>query len=455
MNRAFHAPPLSRAGFLGEAEYAHLCVGIEGRGDVEEGALCLSGGGNGDPTRTSTRPPPPPSIRPLSLHTTFSSSKNLLLRDSSLPIHEDEVVRRWFALPFGTRLPFSDGGSCQLVFHGRVGSAAGPDVHDAILRFTGQGEETVVGDIEFHVHASDWFAHHHQSDARYNNVILHVVLVCDIDTPILRSDGTAMPMCSLYDVVPASPMYVRTLKWPCQQVVPNMSEQERDNMLRQAGLLRFEQKADAFVEQLHNGLPSPLWSANDACLIVALAEGLGYGRDRAFFRAAGAYLLGGAKTIPEPLGHTFDPPALDSSRLVTLRTLVKQWREDGAWATLKKVLLPSAEAVQFMQIIAGLRAVFAEVGRARADILICNCVLPFALAVALVENDRLLAKQATRLYLAYPGLSSNRITRAMCRQLLQAKEPEGACRQQGLHYIYQQTCREKHCEVCMLGKRLL
>src|SRR5579859_4921835 len=31
-------------------------------------------------------------------------------------LHEDEVARRWFALPFGTRLPLSDGGSCQLVF---------------------------------------------------------------------------------------------------------------------------------------------------------------------------------------------------------------------------------------------------------------------------------------------------------------------------------------------------
>ena len=108
-----------------------------------------------------------------------------------------------------------------------------------------------------------------------------------------------------------------------------------------------------------------------------------------------------------------------------------------------------------MAVIAALRTMFAEVGRARADILICNCVLPFALAVALVENDTLLAKQATGLYLAYPSLSSNCITRAMSRQLLLAQEPEGACRQQGLHYIYQQTCREKHCEVCMLGKRLL
>ncbi len=377
---------------------------------------------------------------------------------SPVPSHEDEVVRRWFALPVGTCLPFSDGGSCQLVFHGRVGSAAGPDVHDALLRFTSQDGRTVVGDIEFHIYASDWFSHHHQSDARYNNVILHVVLVCDTTTPILRSDGTPMPMCSLNDIVPASPMHVPAIHWPCQQVVPQMSEQERSKVLHQAGLLRFEQKADGFVEQLHGGLTSSLFSAYDACLIIALAEGLGYGRDRAFFRAAGAYLAGCTRTIPEPLGHTFDPPALDSSRLMALRTLVKQWREDagwGAWARLKKAILPAGETLHVMAAIANLRSVFVDVGRARADILICNCVLPFALAVARLENDTLLAKQATDLYMVYPGLSSNRITRAMSRQLVLAQEPEGACRQQALHFIYQQTCREKHCEVCMLGKRLL
>jgi hypothetical protein len=34
-------------------------------------------------------------------------------------------------------------------------------------------------------------------------------------------------------------------------------------------------------------------------------------------------------------------------------------------------------------------------------------------------------------------------------------EPRGACQQQGLHYIYQQTCREKRCKQCMAGKREL
>ena len=42
-------------------------------------------------------------------------------------------------------------------------------------------------------------------------------------------------------------------------------------------------------------------------------------------------------------------------------------------------------------------------------------------------------------------------TRAMCKQLLLQSEPKGACQQQGLHFIYAQTCREKRCSDCMLG----
>jgi hypothetical protein len=102
-----------------------------------------------------------------------------------------------------------------------------------------------------------------------------------------------------------------------------------------------------------------------------------------------------------------------------------------------------------------LRTVFQDLGTARADILICNVVLPFAMAVALIEHDTMLAEQAQALYTEHPGLSSNRITRAMCDQLQLKREPGRACEQQGLQHIYQQTCREKRCELCMVGERKL
>jgi Protein of unknown function (DUF2851) len=394
-------------------------------------------------------------------------------------IYEAEVARRWFALPPGVLLPLSNGETCRLLFAGHTGSAAGPDVLDAVIHFPWQ-EMQCVGAVEFHVRASDWYHHQHQSDARYNNVILHVVLVCDEPSLAVRQDGKTIPMCSLNDLAQPRRSYLR-MEWPCQQVTPQLGEQERGRLLRQAGLLRFEQKAHAFVELLHAGYAQDPFSAYDVCLITALAEGLGYGRDRAFFRAAGRYLLGLESAMPEPLGRTFDPSPLDRGRLQVLRRLVEQWRVHGAWQSLRKIVCVAAD----QQVIAAncaekidaaerdflegrmsdldrpergkglqaLRGIFQGLGTARADILICNVVLPFATAVALIEHDTVLAEEAAALYTEYPGLSSNRITRAMCEQLQLTREPKGACEQQGLHYIYQQTCQEKRCEVCMMGER--
>ena len=370
------------------------------------------------------------------------------------PIYEDDIALRWWNLSLNTLIPLDDGNTCQLVCAGRVGSGQGPDIHDAVLYFQ-ETRERRVGDIELHVRASDWYTHQHHTDARYNAVILHVVLVCDITNPVLCQDGRIVPMCSLNDVTAAKNLNSAQLQtnWPCQILMPTMSDEERDKLLLRAGLLRFEQKAHTFVEHLHTAT-SPqgnrqACSSYDACLIVALAEGLGYGRDRALFRAIGDYLLGLTPYLPEPLGRTPEPAPLDAKRLHILRNLVEQWSVCGAWETMRQAITATMLAYQPPNT---LRAIFSGLGHARADILICNVVLPFAGAVGLIENDTLLVERAQQLFETYPQLSSNRITRAMQKQLQMAREPRGACRQQGLHYIYQQTCREKWCEQCIVGR---
>jgi len=113
---------------------------------------------------------------------------------------------------------------------------------------------------------------------------------------------------------------------------------------------------------------------------------------------------------------------------------------------------PTPAPTQVPSVLHQLRNIFHGLGTARTDILICNIVLPFAAAVAQKENDSVLAEFTRNLYVTYPGLSSNHITRAMCKQLLLKREPKGACQQQGLHFIYAQTCREKRCNECLIGK---
>jgi hypothetical protein len=375
-------------------------------------------------------------------------------RPLSAHIYEHELARRWYALPTGVHLPLSDGETCQLLFTGRPGSSAGPDIHDAIVLFSRQ-ETQSLGDVELHIRANDWFVHQHHSDARYNNVMLHVVLTCDNTSPITRQDGMHIPMCSLYDLPPPSSSPRVVSSWPCHEVMPYLGDEERAYLLRQAGLLRFEQKAHNFVESLHQSKAHSNFSSYDVCLLSALAEGLGYGRDRAFFRATGQYLLGLTTSVPEPLGRSADPSPLDAKRLSILHRLIEQWRQTSAWETLREAMFQTTSTPSPDAPIQALRTIFSGLGTARADILICNIALPFALAVALIEDDSRLAAQAQLLYTQHPGLSSNRITRAMCQQLQLATAPRGACQQQGLHYIYQQTCQEKRCDLCVVGKRLL
>ena len=387
---------------------------------------------------------------------------------------ESEIVRRWWTLAPGSVLPLSNGGSVRVIFPGYPGGSMGPDVHDAVLYLsfslcsTVDGEqqrdtfEKRVGDIEFHIRASDWEVHQHHTDPRYNRVILHVVLVCDCAGPTTRQDGQSIPICSLHDlplVGLQAPLQLLSADedWPCHRVLQRLSIAEYDKLLVQAGLLRFEQKAHTFVEQLHNFSSIDEHNLYDTCLIPALAEALGYGRDREFFRVAGLRLLGKAQSLPEPLGHALGPSSLDATRLRVLSRLVTQWSTLGIWVTLYRLLLPQRQVpnISLIDVLQSLRNAFCLQGLslARTDILICNVILPFAAAVALLEHDTLLYERAQAIYVLHPGLSSNRITRRMSVQLLLPGEPRGSCQQQGLHYIYQQMCREKRCEICLIGKR--
>ena len=73
---------------------------------------------------------------------------------------------------------------------------AGPDFFNAQLVI---GEQKWAGNIEIHLKSSDWYVHHHERDAGYENVILHVVW--EHDVPVFRSDNSEIPVLELKNFV--------------------------------------------------------------------------------------------------------------------------------------------------------------------------------------------------------------------------------------------------------------
>jgi len=56
-----------------------------------------------------------------------------------------------------------------------------------------------AGNVEIHIKSSDWYAHNHETDPNYDNVILHVVW--EDDVAVFRADGSEIPTLELKNYI--------------------------------------------------------------------------------------------------------------------------------------------------------------------------------------------------------------------------------------------------------------
>jgi hypothetical protein len=73
---------------------------------------------------------------------------------------------------------------------------AGPDFFNAQMVI---GNQKWAGNVEIHLKSSDWYLHHHERDAAYDSVILHVVW--EHDAAIFRKDNSEIPVLELKNYV--------------------------------------------------------------------------------------------------------------------------------------------------------------------------------------------------------------------------------------------------------------
>ncbi|MGQ9631533.1 MAG: DUF2851 family protein [bacterium] len=188
-------------------------------------------------------------------------------------IKEERLYEIWMGLrPETPNLRTLSGTPIRVIHPGRRNECGGPDFQGARIRFAGEIRD---GDVEIHIIPSDWFSHHHDSEAEYNGVILHVALWDDgTAARVKKENGETVPTLILSqclrteDFIPREPPSP-----PCLRNLSRQSIVEIRSKLREIGEKRLLNKASRFQSR-----------AADAGIEQAIYEGimeaLGYSENR-------------------------------------------------------------------------------------------------------------------------------------------------------------------------------
>jgi hypothetical protein len=134
---------------------------------------------------------------------------------------------------------------------GNHNNNSGPDFFNAQLRI---GEQLWAGNVEIHLKSSDWYLHNHETDANYDNVILHVVWEHNIE--IHNNMNSVIPTLELKSFVSKElinnyqKLFSKPQKWiNCENDINSVDSFVIENWLERLYFERLERKS-VFVTDL-------------------------------------------------------------------------------------------------------------------------------------------------------------------------------------------------------------
>lgn len=168
-------------------------------------------------------------------------------------MREELLYHLWKFQKFETdALMTADGESLKVFAPGSQNELSGPDFFNAKLQI---GDQLWAGNVEMHLKSSDWYAHHHEIDPNYDNVILHVVWEYDVE--VFRSDNSVIPTFILKDKVDDSVLEAYTLllekdhlKLNCENDFANFTDFQVEHWLERLFFERLEKKSEHILEIL-------------------------------------------------------------------------------------------------------------------------------------------------------------------------------------------------------------
>lgn len=148
-----------------------------------------------------------------------------------------------------TGLKTVQGQDIEIINSGQYLQQAGPDFFNAQVIIAGQ---KWAGNVEIHIKSSDWYAHHHEHDQAYDNVILHVVWEHDVE--VMRKDNSELPVLELkhyvdtqtllnYNLLAASKTWIY-----CEKELENLNSFVLENWKERLFFERLERKSLPVLE---------------------------------------------------------------------------------------------------------------------------------------------------------------------------------------------------------------
>lgn len=183
-----------------------------------------------------------------------------------------------------TTLTTTQGEVVEVLDVGLHNTDAGPDFFNAKVRI---GQQLWVGNVEIHLRSSDWYRHQHETDAHYNNVVLHVVE--DADTTVTTLSGRSLPQ--LVIAVPQHvidnyrELMVEDAYPPCHRLLPSLPLFEVHSWLSALTFERLQQK----MERIDRWLAATQGDWERVAFIV-LARAFGFGKNTDAFERWAATL---------------------------------------------------------------------------------------------------------------------------------------------------------------------
>ena len=432
------------------------------------------------------------------------------------PMPELAVSAAWHEHRLQGELRTITGEPLAVVHRGTWSHGLGPDFNDALIAF---GHELRAGDIEVHVATSAWRKHGHDTDPRYNTVILHVVLQDD-GAETRRQDGAVVPVLVLGPHLTAPLALDRAVidwsRFGVAACAPELSVRQPERIraiLHDCGDRRmmaksarieakftFAPPAEALYQELWDGLG---FSANRTAMhllaqrlpLGALEGALGtVSADNRADLACGL-LCGVGGFLPlspgDALAGNFSPAATDRLEACWARH-GDPWRDvviaPSAWTRARvrpanhpvRRLAAGAALITAGQASGGLvPAVLAPLrtgtdpvrallqltdagagpllGADRAGELVANAVIPFAFALAAHTGDDDLRAQTAQAWESLPAAAGNAVTRRALRQVTggTALPRLGARGQQGLLHLDGAFCAPRRCYECEIARAVI